>query len=182
MITIETKDGSVEVDEKNILLITSGVPWDFGSIIMLKQGEDIFSTSSIHSVKAALESRCSTWNNGLGIYLKDISTPYSTTFLVQTTPFDTDEKIVPEEIVPRGTMDSESRVEHPNYYKLSNGIEVLDVVRDLPFNIGNVVKYVIRAGKKKEAGLSDKQKQIEDLEKAKFYLEDAIKQLEDNNK
>ena len=74
-------------------------------------------------------------------------------------------------------MDSESRVEHPNYYKLSNGIEVLDIVRDLPFNIGNVVKYVIRAGKKKEAGLSDKQKQIEDLEKAKFFLEDAIKQL-----
>ena len=79
-------------------------------------------------------------------------------------------------------MDSESRVEHPNYYKLSNGIELLDVIRDLPFNIGNVVKYVIRAGKKKEAGLSDKQKQIEDLEKAKFYIEDAIKQLKDNNK
>lgn len=175
MITIETKDGSVEVDEKNILLITSGIPWDFGSIIMLKQGEDIFSTSSIHSVKAALE-------NMKGVFLADISSSYSTTFLVRTTPFDTDEKIVPEEIVPHGTMDSESRVEHPNYYKLSNGIEVLDVIRDLPFNIGNVVKYVIRAGKKKEAGLSDKQKQIEDLEKAKFYIEDAIKQLEDNNK
>lgn len=170
MITIETKDGNVEVDEKNILLISSGVLWESGSIIMLKQGEDIFSTSPIHSVKAALESR-------QGIYLRDISTPYSTTFLVQTKPFDTDEKIVPEEIVPRGTMESESRVEHPNYYKLSNGIEVLDVVRDLPFNIGNVVKYVICAGKKKEAGISDKQKQIEDLEKAKFYLEDAIKQL-----
>lgn len=79
-------------------------------------------------------------------------------------------------------MESENRVEHPNYYKLSNGIEVLDVVRDLPFNIGNVVKYVIRAGRKKEAGLSDKQKQIEDLEKAKFYIEDAIKQLKDNDK
>lgn len=79
--------------------------------------------------------------------------------------------------VPHGTMDSGNRVEHPNYYKLSNGIEVLDVIRDLSFNIGNVVKYVIRAGRKKEAGLSDNQKQIEDLRKAKFYLEDAIKNL-----
>lgn len=94
-------------------------------------------------------------------------------FKVGTKPFLTYEK----ENVPCGTMESESRIEHPNYYKLSNGIEVLDVVRDLPFNIGNVVKYVIRAGRKKEAGLSDKQKQIEDLEKAKFYIEDAIKQL-----
>lgn len=39
------------------------------------------------------------------------------------------------------------------------------------------MKYVIRAGKKREAGLSDKQKQLEDLKKAKFYIEDAIKQL-----
>lgn len=97
-------------------------------------------------------------------------------FRVSTMPFLEDE----ERNVPRGTMDSESRVEHPNYYKLSNGIEVLDIVRDLPFNIGNVVKYVIRAGKKKEAGISDKQKQLEDLGKAKFYLEDAIKQLRED--
>jgi hypothetical protein len=175
MITIETKDGNVEVNEEDIYLISSGLPWDSGCIIVRKQGEDILSTSSVHSVKAALE-------NMPGVFLTDISSSYGTTFLVRTTPFDTDEKIVPEEIVPRGTSDSESRVEHPNYYKLSNGIEVLGIVRDLPFNIGNVVKYVIRAGKKKEAGLSDKQKQIEDLEKAKFYLEDAIKQLKGNNK
>lgn len=109
-----------------------------------------------------------------GLFLKRETDAFDNVrFRVSTMPFLEDEEIN----VPRGTMDSESRVEHPNYYKLSNGIEVLDIVRDLPFNIGNVVKYVIRAGKKKEAGLSDKQKQIEDLEKAKFYLEDAIKQL-----
>ena len=170
MITIETKEGNVEVDERDIYLITSGIPAAFGSLVLCKQGEDILAKSSVYSIKAALE-------NMKGVFLTDISSSYGTTFLVRTTPFDTVEKIVPESIVPRGTMDSENRVEHPNYYKLSNGIEVLDVVRDLPFNIGNVVKYVIRAGKKKEAGLSDKQKQIEDLEKAKFYIEDAIKQL-----
>lgn len=171
MITIKTKDGNVEVDEKDIYLITSGIPAAFASIVMCKQGKDVLSKSPVLSIKAAIENR-------QGIYLKDVSTPYGTTFLVQTKPFSHLEKeITPEEIVPHGTSDSGSRVEHPNYYKFSNGIEVLDIVRDLPFNIGNVVKYVIRAGKKKEAGLSDKQKQIEDLEKAKFYIEDAIKQL-----
>lgn len=170
MITIKTEDGNVEVDERDILLIASGIPAAFNSIVLCKQGKDIFSTSSVYSIKASLENR-------KGIYLKEEIRTFGVAFFVRTTPFDTDEKIVPEEIVPRGTMDSESRVEHPNYYKLSNGIEVLDVIRDLPFNIGNVVKYVIRAGKKKEAGLSDKQKQLEDLKKAKFYIEDAIKQL-----
>lgn len=171
MITIKTKDGSVEVDEKDIFLITSGIPAAFCSVVLCKQGEDILAESSVHSIKAALE-------NKTGIYVKKIHSPSGETFLVQTIPFSSSEF----ENVPRGTMDSESRVEHPNYYKLSNGIEVLDIIRDLPFNIGNVVKYVIRAGKKKEAGLSDKQKQIEDLEKAKFYIEDAINQLKDNNK
>ena len=108
-----------------------------------------------------------------GLFLKRETDAFDNVrFRVSAMPF-----IEDEENVPHGTMGSENRVEHPNYYKLSNGIEVLDVVRDLPFNIGNIVKYVIRAGKKKEAGLSDKQKQIEDLEKAKFYIEDAIKQL-----
>lgn len=171
MITIKTTDGNVEVDEKNILLIASGIPAAFNSIVLCKQGKDIFSTSSVYSIKASLENRN-------GIYLKEEIHPFGVAFFVQTKPFsENGDKIVPEEIVPRGTMDSESRVEHPNYYKLSNGIEVLDIVRDLPFNIGNVVKYVNRAGKKKEAGLSDKQKQLEDLWKAKFYIEDAIKQL-----
>ena len=100
MITIETKDGNVEVDEKDILLITSGIPAAFASIVMCKRGKDILSKSPVLSIKSALENRQE-------IYLKDVSTPYGTTFLVQTNPFSQLEKeITPEEIVPRGTMDS----------------------------------------------------------------------------
>ncbi len=53
----------------------------------------------------------------------------------------------------------------PDYYK-SNGIEVLDLTDafDLNFNLGNVVKYVVRAGKK------DGEEKEKDLAKAKFYL------------
>ena len=166
MIKIKTKDGNVEIDEKDVYLISS-VPLfsTYCGIVYFKNADYIYSTQTVYQIKKILENK--------GLYLEKAKSLWGESFLVSTSPFIKYE----EENVPRGTMDSESRVEHPNYYKLSNGIEVLDIIRDLPFNIGNVVKYVIRAGKKKEAGLSDKQKQIEDLEKAKFYIEDAIKQL-----
>lgn len=166
MITIETKDGNVEVDEKDIYLISSVPLFDtYNGVVYLENMDYVYSTQSVYQIKEILESK--------GLYLRNTKGVWGKSFLVSTRPFVKYEK----ENVPCGTMESENRVEHPNYYKLSNGIEVLDIVRDLLFNIGNVVKYVIRAGKKKEAGLSDNQKQIEDLRKAKFYLEDAIKNL-----
>lgn len=166
MITIKTKDENVEVDEKDICLISSVPLFSTycGIVHFKKRGLRLLHPDCVPD-KKILENK--------GLYLMKAKSLWGESFLVSTSPFIKYE----EENVPHGTMDSESRVEHPNYYKLSNGIEVLDIIRDLPFNIGNVVKYVIRAGKKKEAGLSDKQKQIEDLEKAKFYIEDAIKQL-----
>ena len=43
------------------------------------------------------------------------------------------------------------QINHPNYYR-SNGIEVADFIEafDLNFNLGNVVKYIARAGAKPE--------------------------------
>lgn len=48
------------------------------------------------------------------------------------------------------------------------------------FNLGNVIKYVLRSGHKSEQGMSDKQKQIEDLKKARFYIDDEIRRLEND--
>lgn len=42
------------------------------------------------------------------------------------------------------------------------------------FNLGNVVKYVSRCGKKKSKGKSIEDKALEDLKKARFYLEREI--------
>lgn len=72
------------------------------------------------------------------------------------------------------------RVNHPSHYtwlKDKCGIEVIDITRHLDFNIGNVIKYTLRAGHKSEDGLSNADKQIEDLEKAIFYLKDEINLL-----
>lgn len=57
----------------------------------------------------------------------------------------------------------------PKHYK--NEIEPIDVIEnyDLNFNLGNVIKYVLRAGKKDGEAYSD------DLKKALWYLEREIK-------
>lgn len=69
---------------------------------------------------------------------------------------------------------------HPSHYtwlKDVCGIEVIDITRHLNFNKGNVIKYVLRSGYKDEQGMSMAQKEIEDLEKARFYIDDEIKRL-----
>lgn len=65
-----------------------------------------------------------------------------------------------------------SSVEHPSHYNTGK-YEVIDVINDwqLNFQRGNAVKYIARAGRK------DAAKEIEDLEKACYYLNYEIKQL-----
>ena len=75
------------------------------------------------------------------------------------------------------------RVEHPAHYNWLKGIcgiEVIDITRHMNFNLGNVIKYVLRSGHRSEQGMSDKQKQIEDLKKARFYIDDEIRRLEND--
>lgn len=68
---------------------------------------------------------------------------------------------------------SKDPVNHPSHYK-SNGIEVIDVIESfkLNYHLGNVIKYICRAGKK------DPSKYLEDLKKAAFYLKRNIENLE----
>ena len=63
-----------------------------------------------------------------------------------------------------------SRVNHPPHYRKDTGHEAIDVIEawQLNFNLGNVVKYVSRNG------IKDPDKYIEDLEKARWYLDREI--------
>jgi hypothetical protein len=73
-------------------------------------------------------------------------------------------------------------VNHPPHYtwlKDKCGIEVIDITRHMDFDLGNVVKYSLRQGLKSEEGMSNKEKAIEDLKKARWYLDDKIKMLEE---
>lgn len=63
-------------------------------------------------------------------------------------------------------------VNHPAHYK-TGGIETIDFIeaKGLTYNLGNVVKYITRAGVKNKAT------HIEDLEKAAWYLNREIANL-----
>ena len=69
-------------------------------------------------------------------------------------------------------------VNHPPHY--NKGIETTKYIKswDMNWNQANVVKYVSRYNLKNK---NDVNLQIQDLMKAKWYLEDLIKELEKQN-
>ena len=63
-------------------------------------------------------------------------------------------------------------VNHPTHYEnVVNGIECIEVTENFNFNRGNAIKYIWRAGHK------DKSKEIEDLQKASWYIQREILRL-----
>ena len=68
------------------------------------------------------------------------------------------------------------KINHPDYYN-KNGIEVFDIIDayHLDFYLGNVVKYICRAGKK------DASTKRQDLRKAIVYLKSAAEGLRLHN-
>jgi len=69
-------------------------------------------------------------------------------------------------------LEIQSEVNHPKHYNSHpSGIECIEIVRHMNFNLGNVIKYIWRCDNKHEISLTD-------LEKAKFYLENEICKVE----
>lgn len=75
------------------------------------------------------------------------------------------------------TPKQDERVNHPKHYQHPSGVECITVARHHDFNIGNALKYLWRAGLKQEQGITPLDKQIEDLKKAVFYIQDEIQFL-----
>ncbi len=67
-------------------------------------------------------------------------------------------------------------VNHPAHYTTGK-IETIDFIEDkeLGYHLGNVVKYVVRAGKK------DRDAEVQDLEKAQWYLARKIEGLKNGS-
>ena len=68
-------------------------------------------------------------------------------------------------------MSNKEKVNHPSHYN-AGSIEVIDAIEDwkLDFNTGNVIKYVARH--------QHKGRPVEDLKKARWYLDRLIKNIE----
>lgn len=79
-----------------------------------------------------------------------------------------------------GRQAAHCNINHPKHYTSSDAkcphcghiIECIEITRSLPFNIGNAIKYLWRYNLKNG---------LEDLKKARWYLNDAISQLEKKN-
>ena len=71
-------------------------------------------------------------------------------------------------------MSNNDPVNRPSHYT-DGRIEVIDYIEDkkLGFHLGNAIKYISRAGKKV------KDKEVEDLQKAIWYIERYIERLEE---
>lgn len=66
---------------------------------------------------------------------------------------------------------SKDNVNHPSHYTAYKGVEVIDLTEQMNFNRGNAVKYIARAG------LKSPQTELEDLKKARWYVDREIKRL-----
>lgn len=62
-------------------------------------------------------------------------------------------------------------VNHPTHYTgHPSGVECIQIAEHFGYCLGNVIKYIWRAGQKGDA--------LEDLRKARFYLDREIKRRE----
>lgn len=66
-------------------------------------------------------------------------------------------------------------VNHPKHYnEHPSGVECIEVVRHMSFNLGNAIKYLWRDG------IKDEEMPLQDLKKAAWYLNDEIQRREGN--
>lgn len=75
-------------------------------------------------------------------------------------------------------MNQIDNVNHPQHYcKHPSGIECIQITEHYDFCVGNAIKYLWRAGLKAEEGMNDTDKEIQDLEKAVWYINRKIENL-----
>ncbi len=85
-----------------------------------------------------------------------------------------------ESIVCGSPKGETEQVSHPSHYawlKDLCGVEPIEICRQFDFSVGNALKYLMRKGKV-DGDKTEKEKRIEDLKKAVFYLQDEIMMLE----
>lgn len=68
-----------------------------------------------------------------------------------------------------------NEVDHPKHYKSHpSGIECIQITEYMSFNLGNAIKYIWRSG--------EKGSQLQDLQKAAWYINREIERLEKGTK
>ena len=119
-----------------------------------------------HKARAGKFKRIATFTSNKPILNPEITVEETITDTIRSLGGPTDEEMMnaPPKADP---------VNHPAHYKIG-GIETIDFIeaKGLGYHIGNVVKYITRAGHK---GTTNG---LEDLKKARWYLDRAIEKNE----
>ena len=63
---------------------------------------------------------------------------------------------------------------NPDHYTLPDGTQVYDITKHFDFTVGNCIKYLMRAGNKKNESTLD------DLRKCRWYLNQLIEREEND--
>jgi len=76
------------------------------------------------------------------------------------------------------TIDNVNHPKHYTWLKDKCGIEVIDIVRHMNFNLGQILKYILRLGHKNDNNFSNYEKILSDLHKAEYYLKMEINRVD----
>lgn len=81
------------------------------------------------------------------------------------------DNIVPVSFTDNDTKKNKETVNHPDHYHPGT-YEAINVIEawNLDFCLGNAIKYISRLGRKSDSSLTQKEKNIDDLKKAIWYL------------
>lgn len=100
---------------------------------------------------------------GCGQWVFDFSAMPSSTLICYTCGY----------VIRQGDDIQYERVNHPDHYnKHPSGVECIDIIEHMQYNIGAAMKYLWRAGLKPNVSF------VEDLRKAVWYIEREIGRLE----
>lgn len=82
---------------------------------------------------------------------------------------------IKDEVIYQSQPVAHDPINHPSHYTSDpSGVECIEITRHRNFNIGNAIKYLWRAG------LKDGNSDIQDLQKAAWYINDEIERLKQN--
>lgn len=74
---------------------------------------------------------------------------------------------------------STNQVNHPLHYNVHpSGVECITIIEWMTFNAGSAVKYLWRAGHKVSRGSTSEKSRLEDLKKARWYVDREIAKIE----
>lgn len=103
---------------------------------------------------------------------REVIDPKAFVMVDNDTKFLIEEKVMEAANPPDVNHDA---VNYPSHYTSYQGLEIIDLTEQLNFNRGNAVKYICRAG------LKNKDTEIQDLEKASWYIQREIRRLNNQN-